>query len=51
MVIMSEWVYGNGKGQRRGKEVSNVLFVKIMLNSPLSPLSLALSLSLEASGF
>lgn len=41
MVIMSEWVYGNWKGQRRGKEVSNVLFVKFMR---ISPLSLALAL-------
>lgn len=28
MVIMSEWVYGNGKRQRRGEEVSNVFSVK-----------------------
>lgn len=28
MVIMSEWVYGNGKRQRRGEAVSNVFSVK-----------------------
>jgi len=28
MAIMSEWVYGNGKRQRRGEEVSNVFSVK-----------------------
>lgn len=32
MVIMSEWVYGNGKRQRRGKEVSDVFSVKLSLN-------------------
>lgn len=33
MVIMSEWVYGNGKRQRRGEEVSNVFSVKLCLGS------------------
>lgn len=31
MVIMSEWVYGDGKRQRRGEEVSNVFSVKLNL--------------------
>lgn len=31
MVTMSEWVYGNGIRQRRGKEVSNVFSVKFRL--------------------
>lgn len=32
MVIMSEWVYGNGKRQRRGTEVFDVFSVKLSLN-------------------
>lgn len=33
MVIMSEWVYGDGKRQGRGEEVSNVFSVKLSLSS------------------
>lgn len=33
MVIMSEWVYGNGERQRRGEEVSDVFSVRFSLAS------------------
>lgn len=44
MVIMSEWVYGNGKRQRRGEEVSNVFSVKFSLGSPTAAGSLSMYL-------
>lgn len=44
MVIMSEWVYGNGKRQRRGEEVSNVFSVKFSLSSGAAASSLCMYL-------
>lgn len=44
MVIMSEWVYGNGKRQRRGEEVSNVFSVKLCLGSAAAASSLSVHL-------
>lgn len=42
MVIMSEWVYGNGKRQRRGEEVSNVFSVKFSCSSVAAASSLCM---------
>lgn len=44
MVIMSEWVYGNGKRQRRGEEVSNVFSVKLSLGLAAAVSSLSMYL-------
>ena len=44
MVIMSEWVYGNGKRQRRGEEVSNVFSVKLRLSLAAAASSLSMHL-------
>lgn len=44
MVIMSEWVYGNGKRQRRGEEVSNVFSVKFSLSLAAAASSLSMHL-------
>lgn len=44
MVIMSEWVYGNGRRQRRGEEVSNVFSVKFSLSLDTAASSLSMHL-------
>lgn len=44
MVIMSEWVYGNGKRQRRGEEVFNVFSVKFSLSLDTAASSLSMHL-------
>lgn len=44
MVIMSEWVYGNGEGQRRGEEVSNVFVVKFSFSLDTAARSLSMHL-------
>lgn len=48
MVIMSEWVYGNGKRQRRGEEVSNVFSVKLCLGSAAAASSSSVHLFFSA---
>lgn len=44
MVIMSEWIYGNGNRQRRGEEVSNVLSIKLSLSLDTAASSLSVHL-------